>query len=156
LLQGIGQRVKDAGYPLGLAADQGSIFAFAAEHLRRERTCIAELTIQDRCLLDLLAYVRVLDLLDQAALNLLREIALTSFSNIDLVFYVPICDAIRNTHTIVETAEFRARIDAAIPIVAGELGIRIASVEGEPAERAEQAYSLLALAAPETVSTRPS
>ena len=49
-LQGIGQRVKEAGYPLGSAATSGTVYAFAAEHLRRERTCRAELVIQDRCL----------------------------------------------------------------------------------------------------------
>src|ERR1019366_1837045 len=89
LLKGIGQRAKDSGHPLGSDATTATIYAFAAEHLRRERKCTAELIIQDRCLLDLLAYVRVLDVLDQAALEMLQEVALTSLASIDVIFYVP-------------------------------------------------------------------
>jgi predicted ATPase len=144
ILEGIGHRVKEAGYPLGSAATSGTVYAFAAEHLRRERTCLAELVIQDRCLIDLLAYVRVLGLLEEPALRMLQEATLTSLEGIDLILFVPMCDALRDTGTAVETPEFRARIDAAIPAVAQELGVQIVAVEGEPAERAAKAFSLVA------------
>jgi len=143
ILQGIGQRVKEAGYSLGSAATASTVYAFAAEHLRRERTCRAELLIQDRCLIDLLAYVRVLGLLEEPALRLLQEATLTSLIAIDLILFVPLCDALRDTGTTVETPEFRARIDAAIPAVARELGVQVVAIEGEQAERAQKAFRLV-------------
>jgi predicted ATPase len=154
-LQGIGHRVKEAGYPLGPAATSGTIYAFAAEHLKRERTCQAELVIQDRCLIDLLAYVRVLGLLEEPASWMLKEATLTSLETIDLILFVPICDVLRNAGTAVETPEFRARIDAAIPTIARELGVQIVTVEGEPAERAAKAFSLVAKVTHEIAFTPP-
>lgn len=146
-LQGIGQQVKDAGYPMGSAATADTVYAFAAEHLRRERTCPAELVIQDRCLLDLLAYVRVLGLLREPAYRMLQEVARTSLGAIDLVFFVPMCDALRDGGTALEPPDFRWRIDAAISAVAQELGVEIVAIEGEPAERATKAFHLVTGAA---------
>jgi AAA domain len=128
---------------LGSAATADTVYAFAAEHLRRERTCPAELVIQDRCLLDLLAYARVLGLLEEPAHRMLREVTLTSLGAIDLVFFVPMCDALRDAGTAVESPEFRARIDASIPVIAQELGVEIVAIEGEPAERAAKAFNLV-------------
>jgi predicted ATPase len=147
ILQGIGQRVKDAGYPLGSAATADTVYAFAAEHLRRERTCPADLVIQDRCLLDLLAYVRVLGLFGNPAYSMLQEVALNSLGVIDLVFFVPMCDALRDAGTVLEPPEFRARIDTAISAIAQELGVDIVTIEGEPAERAAMAFDFVARAA---------
>lgn len=141
LLQGIGQRVKGAGYPLGQAATSDTIYAFAAEHLRRERTCQSELVIQDRCMIDLLAYVQVLGLLEEPALRMLKEATLFSLAAIDLILYVPMFEALRSAGTGVETPEFRAKIDAVIPEVARELGAQITTVEGELAERAANAFN---------------
>jgi hypothetical protein len=75
---------------------------------------------------------------------MLQEVALTSLGTIDLVFFVPMCDAFRDAGTAQEPPEFRARIDAAISAVAQELGVEIVAIEGEPAERAAKAFRLVA------------
>lgn len=143
ILQGIGQRVKAAGYPLGTSATSETVCAFAAEHLRRERDVLADLVVQDRCLLDLLAYVRILGLLNGPALRMLQEVTLTSLKAIDLILFVPMCEAIRNAGTVVEPPEFRAQIDTAIPMIAQELGVHMVAVEGTPPERVAKAFSFV-------------
>jgi hypothetical protein len=93
----------------------------------------------DRCFIDLLAYVRVLDLLDNDADRFLLEAAKTSLTIIDTVFYVPICEALHSAATTNESAEFRARIDLAIPRVAEEVGVQLIHIQGQPVQRAEAA-----------------
>ena len=149
VLHGIGQHVKEAGYPLGLAATADTIYAFAAEHMRRERNAAATLVIQDRCLLDLLAYDRVLGLLGEGAHRMLEEVALTSFATIDSVLFIPMCDSLRNSGTGLEPHDFRARVDAAIPAIAQELGINIVAIEGKPDERVAKALGLVVMTARE-------
>jgi hypothetical protein len=78
---------------------------------------------------------------------MLQEIAIASLKTIDLVFFVPMCDALRHAGTTLEPPNFRAQIDAALPVVARELGVEIVTIEGDPVERTAKAFSLVAGAA---------
>lgn len=58
LLDGLGDRLKLAGVPLGRHSDAATIAAVFAAHLDRETEAGPGLAILDRCLVDALAYPR--------------------------------------------------------------------------------------------------
>ena len=143
LLQGIGQRIKSMGHPSGSNTTSETLCAFAAEHVKREREATGRVIIQDRCLLDLLSYARVLGHRYDALGMLLCEITITSILVIEKVFYLPITPGIQTTNVEVEDAEFRLKIDEEIRASAETLGLTLYPVEGSMEERLSKAFQLI-------------
>jgi hypothetical protein len=139
LLSGIGAEVGRRGYSLGSGATTDTFLMFATAHVRRERECVAMLTIQDRCLVDLLAYARVRNCLSPAGLELLLELAVSSCSALDCLFYTPISDATRHLVRPSENTDFRLAIAREIEYVSDELSIPLLELSGTPEERLDAA-----------------
>jgi len=143
LLSGIGHEVAGKGYPLGLEATAETIFAFGAAHLRRERECISALVIQDRCLVDLLAYARVRNCLGSAAVELLEQLVIYACSTFDAIFYLPISEATRAIVRSSENADFRAAVDGRIEQLSRELGLVLLEIVGTAEERLAAAFAIV-------------
>lgn len=160
LLDGIGQRVGARGYPLGAGATPDTLCAFAAEHLKRERLSTAKITIQDRCLLDLLAYAENLkhralvfmapgdrrpsaELPSPVLIEMLREVALATLPRLAAIFYVPISNDLRESKSQVEDSQFREEIDQKIRSIASDIGIHLEYLRGSREERLETAFTIV-------------
>ena len=143
LLEGIGDVIGRQGYPLGRAATTDTIMAFAAEHVKRERKASADLILQDRCLLDLLAYARSLDGVGEPCVRLVEELCLCLLSKASAVFYVPIPDARRTCSSPNEDAELRVRIDREVREGASALGLEVISVPGEGEARTAHVMAII-------------
>ena len=143
LLSGIGARIQERGYLLGSQATAETIYAFVAEHLKRERKCQATIVIQDRCLLDLLGYARALGNLTRVSLEMLEQVVLSSCSKMDAVFYVPICEELREAKEARENPQFRVAVAQEIETAARDLGLVLHEIIGTPEERLEKAFKFI-------------
>ncbi len=142
LLECIGQRIAGLGLPLGLHATAETFCAFAAEHLRRERVCDTTGTVvQDRCLLDLLAYCRAL----RAGKHLqafVAEAARVSLSGA-VILLTGLEEGLPPSTSTVETTEFRLMIESEIKSAAAELSVELTLLKGNLDARIRQALALL-------------
>jgi hypothetical protein len=136
-LSGIGEAVASRGLPLGMRATLDSLHAFALEHLKRERLQYRESTaiIQDRCLLDLLAYARILHATEHLYLELLAELTVASMRHVAACFLTMIPAGHKDASTPNETSTFRLRVQAEIGAAAKELGLPLIEIDGSPDER---------------------
>ena len=142
LLEGIGARVTAMGFPLGSRATPDTLCAFAAEHIRREREASGQVVILDRCLLDLLAYGRVLGYESDAIGILLKELAQSSLPVLRAIFYLPIVSGIESGGQH-EDPVFRKQIDNEVQLCAKELGIGIHRLSGTLEERVRHSLEIV-------------
>ncbi len=124
LQSGLGDSVRAKGVPVGASSTSETIFAIFHEHLRRERMADALLVVLDRCIVDALAYTRVLNLTTAEQLLALEEIACLAATRLDLVIELQISAAFANTTATHETPEMRAEVALKIPAIIAELGLR--------------------------------
>lgn len=139
LLEGIGSEIAGLGLPLGTSADIDTLHAFVAAHLRRERLVKPGLVLQDRCLLDLLAYARLVRPDDIYFHEMLMELARCSMSNVALVLYTPIVADTRRCRSPNETASFREAVERELLELGTSLNLNLVEVVGDPAHRLSQA-----------------
>lgn len=132
LLEGIGSAVQCQGLPLGGQASMDTLFAFVTHHFRRERSCAryARIILQDRCMLDLYAYARLVRSADRFLLEMLAELTLTSLARLDATFYTSMIPDLSKSCSPNETTEFRTAIDHEILAAASDLEIQLIRLEG--------------------------
>jgi len=143
LLSGIGTRIRERGYPIGSQATVETIYAFAAEHLKRERQCPATIIVQDRCLLDMLGYARALGKLSRVSLEMVEQVVLSSCIKMDAIFYLPICEELRDAKEARENPQFRVAVAQQIEIAARDLGLVLHEITGTHEERLEKAFTFV-------------
>jgi len=144
VLEGIGAAVAAQGLPLGRQATAETFCAFAAAHLRRERLAEGELIVQDRCLLDLYAYCRVLGTAPYAT-EFVAEATRLSLSENVTVSYLPLVNTLPPSQSTVEDSRFRQAIAAEILVSAHALGIEVHVVDGTVDERVRRVLGILGI-----------
>jgi len=122
LLDGLGDRVRAMGIPLGSTSTPDTIFAIWASHLEREAAITDELVILDRCMVDALAYTRALNLTSGLAERVLEQTAQLAAGRLRLVIHLELSPFFEGKGAAHETAELRERVASEIPIVLAQLG----------------------------------
>lgn len=109
------------GIPVGSGSTPETIFAIWACHLEREEAMTGDLAILDRCVVDALAYTRVLGLNSEVELRVLEQTAKLAARRLDLIIHLKLTDFFSDKGADHETPNLRRRIAEEIKIVMSEL-----------------------------------
>lgn len=123
LLDGLGESVKAMGVPLGSASTPETIFAVWATHLEREHSAGLGLTILDRCVIDALAYTRVLGVSTPLQLRTLEKTAVLASQGLNLVVHLclsPFFESMGGEH---ETSDHRQNVASEIQLILKQLQV---------------------------------
>jgi GTPase SAR1 family protein len=131
LLEGLGESVLAMGVPLGSASTPETIFAVWATHLEREYTAGDGLTILDRCVIDALAYTRVLAVSTPLQLRTLEKTAILASQHLALVVHLclsPFFKARGGSH---ETTDHREKVASEIQLILDQLQVPRIDLEAD-------------------------
>lgn len=123
LLNGLGNSIRALGFEVGSAAGGDSIAAVFAAHIKREVNAKHGLNILDRCVVDALAYVRVLQKTSPALDALYEQVSALSAASLSLVIHCEMSARFQTTLATHETDSDRAAIAREIPKIITELAI---------------------------------
>jgi predicted ATPase len=129
LIDGLGDKIKAAGFAVGKTADSESVAAIFSEHLRRERTITSDIAILDRCAIDALAYVRTLGVNTPIEAEMYAEVARAMSRGWTSVVHLQLSNTFLSSSATHEDAELRFRISQAVPAIIEELGLAALSVD---------------------------
>lgn len=122
LIGGLGDRLRTLGVPLGTASTEETIPAVFAAHLEREREITGGQFVLDRCLVDALAYARVLKLNNATFMRLYEGVTALSIRTLNFVVYLELSPSFEPSSSPHETPDLRRRIAEEIPKILEELG----------------------------------
>lgn len=123
LFEGLGDRVRAMGIPLGSTSTSDTIFAIWASHLEREAAIVEGLAILDRCVIDALAYTRVLGLNTDLELRTLEQVARLDVQRLGLVIHLKFSPFFADKGADHETPEHRRQVAEDIEVVLSNLGV---------------------------------
>lgn len=129
VLGGLGDRVKAMGLPVGSNATSDSVAAIFAAHLQREREAPYGVVIMDRCLVDALAYVRVLGVTSSAQSKMYEELVRSQVGSLNLLIHLELSETFENTGAPHESYEHRVSVAEAIPSIIHELQLPALSLD---------------------------
>lgn len=141
LLCGLGDTIRAKGVPLGAASNSDTIFAIFHEHLRREREAAADVVLLDRCIVDALAYTRVLGLTSVCENLLLEEIAQLAAKRLTLVIELQLSHAFAVTAATHENPAMRNAVSTTIPSIISELGVPSISLDASKQDALKNAVN---------------
>jgi len=121
LLDGLGETVKAMGVPLGSAATPETIFAVWATHLEREHFAGEGLTILDRCVIDALAYTRVLAVSTPLQMRMLEKTAVLASQSLGLVIHLRLSSFFEGQGGVHETSDHRRNVASEIQLILDQL-----------------------------------
>lgn len=147
LISGLGEKLTAQGYSLGKSADEAAVAAVVLEHLSRERAAPPGIVILDRCLIDMLAYVRTLKVTKSPLLEVYEEIVRTLVPKLKLVVFLEMSNQFLTSSAIHEDADFRAAIDAEVKLIISELGVDNLSLDAADNAAVEKAVAAISEAA---------
>lgn len=125
LCTGVGSQVAGAGFTTGAGASREGLLAFAALHQQREAAASAPIQVFDRCLIDTLAYARVLGCLTAHQLARLEAATVAASRRVTQLLWLRVTTDYPVLTSSDETPEFRRAIDAAIGQLAKERSIAL-------------------------------
>lgn len=129
LLAGLGAALSAQGFVMGKMADERAVAAVAREHLRREREAPEGIVILDRCLIDMLAYVRTLGVTPPPLSDVYEELVKAVTPRLKLLVFLEKSEAFEVSSAQHEDVVFRDRIDREIQAVLSELPLQILSLD---------------------------
>lgn len=134
LLDGLGESVKAMGVPLGSASTPETIFAVWTTHLEREHSAEVGLTILDRCVIDALAYTRVLAVSTPLQLRTLEKTAVLASRDIELVIHLCLSPFFEGRGGAHETAHHRRNVASEILLILDQLQVPWIDLEADDDE----------------------
>jgi predicted ATPase len=132
LCGGAGSQIAGAGFTTGAGASREGVLAFASWHQQREAAASAPIQVFDRCLIDTLAYARVLGCLTAHELAHLEAAAVAASRRATQLLWLRVTTDYPVLRSSDETPEFRRAIDAAIGQFAKECSIALAACAMPP------------------------
>ncbi len=124
LLDGLGQRIRALGIPVGSASTRDSIAAVWTAHLEREATASDGLVLLDRCVIDALAYTHSLAVNSPVETWLYEAIARINSKQLRIVIHLTLSEYFTEKLAAHETPKLRADVARAIPLILHTLGVR--------------------------------
>lgn len=125
LCSGVGSQIAGAGFTTGAGASRDSVLAFAELHQQREAAASAPIQVFDRCLIDTVAYARVLGCLTAHELARLEAATVAVSRLVTQLLWLRVTTDYPVLTSSDETPEFRRAIDAAIGQFAKERSIAL-------------------------------
>ena len=119
LCTSVGGEISESGLVTGAAAGAETVLTFARLQLERELGATGEIQVFDRCLLDTLAYARILGCLSRDEFRDLQRATLDSCRRVAQLLWLRVTSDYPVKNAQDETPEFRRAIDKAI----GELAL---------------------------------
>ena len=113
--------MRAMGITVGSGSTPNTIFAIWASHLEREDALTGDLAVIDRCVVDAMAYTRVLSLNSDLELRLFEQIAKLAVRRLDLVIHLEFTDFFTDKGADHETPVLRRQIANEIKVVMAEL-----------------------------------
>jgi predicted ATPase len=147
LIDGLGNKIKAAGFAVGKSADTQSIAAIFSEHLRREQAIVSSIAILDRCAIDALAYVRVLRVNTAIEAAMYAEITRMMARGWSTVVHLRLSDTFLNTSALHEDADIRRRISHTVPEIINELGLTAHSIDAAASDSLDRIIEAVSAAA---------
>lgn len=141
LLDGLGDKVKASGVPVGSHSTADTIAAIFAAHIERERLAKSTVVLQDRCLVDALAYLRLLKLTTPAQTELCEEIAKALVPRITLIIHLTLSPTFEKTTATHETPELRISMAALIPQIISEFDVAVLNIDASESGAVEEAMA---------------
>jgi predicted ATPase len=123
LFDGLGDNLKAMGVPLGSKSTPQTIFAVWATHLEREASVAGGLVVLDRCIVDALAYTRVLNLSSELERRVLEQAAILAAERLGFVVHLECSTFFADKRGSHETAEDRRRVADEIGVVLSQLDL---------------------------------
>jgi predicted ATPase len=117
------------GIPVGSGSTPDSIAAVFASHLQRQREVECDLNVLDRCVIDALAYVRVLNVTSPVQTKMYEELAKTMACALNFVVHLDLSKTFEVTSAGHETAGHRLAIAAELPLIIQELGLPSVTID---------------------------
>lgn len=145
MIHEVARMAHQAGYMLDEKAPIDAQVWILSKQLELENSFDGASFITDRCLIDLIAYIRVLysGREDAGLLSRFTQMLLTQPKRYDIVFYTPIefdieGDGVRSTNR-----QLQERIDTAILNLFNELNIEFFELRGSPYDRYTEAKRII-------------
>ena len=129
LLAGLGAALTAQGFIMGKKADERAVAAVVREHLRREREAPEGIVILDRCLIDMLAYVRTLGVTPPPLSDVYEELVKAVAPRVKLVVLLEKSEAFEVSNAQHEDVVFRDQIDREIQAVLSGLPLQVLSLD---------------------------
>jgi nucleoside-triphosphatase THEP1 len=147
LVEGLGEKIKAAGFAVGKTADTQGVAAVFAEHLRRERLLDGNVAILDRCAIDALAYVRTLGVNTVTEAGMYAELTRLMSTRWDMVVHLQLSKTFINNSAAHEDAELRQQISIAIPAIIHEFGLQSYAIDAAANDSIDRIVKAVAAAA---------
>jgi len=120
LLDDLGATVAAMGVPLGSSSTTQTISAVWTTHLEREDGAPGGLVLLDRCVVDALAYTRVLDLGTELDRRLLEAVGRLASSRLGVVIHLRLSDFFADRGASHETPQHRQAVARQIICILAE------------------------------------
>lgn len=146
LIDGLGDKIRAAGYGVGKAADAQSVAAVFSEHLRRERAIASDIAIVDRCAIDALAYVRALGVNTATEASMYAEVARLMSKAWHMVVNLQLSDTFMNNSAAHEGPALRRQISLAVPAIIEELALTAYNIDAAEPDSADRIFAAVSTA----------
>lgn len=123
LLEDLGATVKSMGVPLGSSSTNDTISAVWTTHLEREERTLGGLVILDRCVVDALAYTRVLNLGTALDRRLFEAVGRLAAKQLNLVIHLRLSDFFVDRGASHETPQHRQAVADQVIRILGEWSV---------------------------------
>jgi thymidylate kinase len=146
LLDDLRGRVAAAKVPLGSGSTPATIHAVWVAHLEREQSPAGQFVLLDRCMVDALAYTRVLKVSSDLELRLFEQVALRSLPFLNLIVHLQLNEFFLNTGKPHETTEHRHAVALEIEEVIAASSPPVLNISAEQPDALEKAVEAVRVA----------
>lgn len=143
LIIGVGQKVAAQGLPIGRQCTMETYFTFIAEHIRNLLTGRGPVSIYDRFVSDLFAYIRVNGNVGHSFDYMMTELCRICFEHVHCVLYLPVEIPLEPNVMRDPDPVFQQAVDRELKYVLNELNIKHTLVSGNRDARLSQALSII-------------
>lgn len=143
LLDGLGDRIKALGIPLGSTSTTQTIAAVFTAHLEREAAAPKGIVILDRCVVDAIAYTRSLGINSDVELRLYERVTALAATRLNLVVHLTCSPFFARRGADHETPVLRADVAERIVAILSELGVPRIDLDASSEDAVELAAAFI-------------
>ena len=131
--------MRSLNIDFGSASTSMTIPAVFAAHLERDLDTLSKVAILDRCVIDALAYTRILNISSPPERALFEALSRVAAQRLEYVIHLRLAPFFSETGKEHETTELRRAVAEEIPRVAHDLGIKMLTLDASSPHAIEEA-----------------